>query len=345
MKVLVTGSNGFLGTALVERLIAHGERDIRCFVRPGSDRKRLDDVLGANPAGDQHSEDAGRCEVFTGSLGSVESAAEAIEGVDLIYHLAAGTGGAAADLFLNSAVASKNLLEAIVRSGRKIKVVLISSFGVYSIAPLKRGAVVDESTPLEEHPEDRDLYSYSKLRQEQLFWEYREKHGIELVVLRPGVIYGPGGSAISSRVGLQLGPVFLFLGGRNRIPLTYVENCAEAIVVAGSRPDSEGKVFNVVDDDLPTCKEYLRQYRRQVKRIRCIRVAYPVLKWLSARCLSYHVRSRGQLPAVFTPYKTASTWKGQRFTCERLKQAGWFQRVPTREGMARTFESLRARTN
>ena len=81
MKILVTGSNGFLGTALVERLIAHGERDIRCFVRPGSDQTRLEAVL--NKRGDHearcHSERSeesafasqAQPEVFTGSLATI----------------------------------------------------------------------------------------------------------------------------------------------------------------------------------------------------------------------------------------------------------------------------------
>ena len=50
-----------------------------------------------------------------------------------------------------------------------------------------------EQTALERHPEWRDHYSHAKLRQEQIFWEYQRRNGFDLVVLRPGVIYGPGG--------------------------------------------------------------------------------------------------------------------------------------------------------
>ena len=42
MKVLITGSTGFLGSALVERLLVRGEKDLRCLVRGGSDRARLE---------------------------------------------------------------------------------------------------------------------------------------------------------------------------------------------------------------------------------------------------------------------------------------------------------------
>ncbi len=117
---------------------------------------------------------------------------------------------------------------------------------------------------LEQHPEQRDVDSHSKLRQEQLFWEYHQKYGFDLVVLRPGVIYGPGGGHFSNRVGLQpLRAVPPHLGGKNLLPLTYVDNCAEAIVVAALSEGSSGQVYNVVDDDLPTSGQYLSLYKKQ----------------------------------------------------------------------------------
>jgi nucleoside-diphosphate-sugar epimerase len=272
-RVLVTGANGFLGTVLVERLIARGHRDIRCFVRPGSRRARLEEIR------DRHPDRA--IELFTGTLHAPESVLPALDGVTVLYHLAAGTGGAAADLFLSSVVASKNLLEAVVQRGG-IKIVLVSSFGVYGVADLPWGATLNENTPLEPHPEKRDLYSYAKLRQEQLFWEYQERHGFPLVVLRPGVIYGPRGTAISGRVGLSLFGLFLHLGGRNTLPLSYVENCAEALVVAGESEQAVGQAFNVHDDDLPDCRTYLRRYRRDVRPLRALSIPYGLTRMASS---------------------------------------------------------------
>ena len=52
---------------------------------------------------------------------------------------------------------------------------------------------------------------------------------------------------------------------------------------------------------------------------------------------SYHIKSKGQLPAVFTPYKTAVSWKGTRFDNSRLKRLGWQQITPTREALSSTF--------
>lgn len=334
MKALITGSNGFLGSALVERLLVHGERDLRCMVRPASNRSRLDEIAERRGIA---------LDVVIGSLASKADAARALEGVDIVYHVAAAMSGPAAEMFMSTVVASKNLLEAVAAAGRPIKVVLVSSFGVYGVADLPPGAVVNEETPLEPNPARRDLYSQAKLRQERLFWEYHRRHGFPLTVLRPGVIYGPGGNPISGRVGMSLFGIFLELGGGNPLPLSYVDNCAEAIVLAGRSEAANGQVYNVHDDDLPTCREYLRRYRREVKPLRTLPVPYAALQWVSRLVEWYHGHSKGQLPAVFTPYKTATSWKGNRFTNDKLKQLGWCPIVSTEQGIRRAFSDFKAR--
>lgn len=334
MKILVTGAGGFLGSALVERLLVAGERDLRLFVRPGGKQKKLEAIVARFPGA--------RVEYVVGSLTNPEDCARAVRGADVVQHLAAGVSGGPADLFLHSVVASKHLLDAIVAERRPIRVVLCSSFSVYGVAALGRGALVDESTPLEPFPERRDVYAQSKLRQERLFWEYREKHGLSLVVVRPGVIYGPGGGAMSGRVGLDLFGVFLHLGRKNLIPLTYVDNCADALIAAMRHPDAVGQIYNAVDDDLPTAAEYLRRFRREVRPLRVVRLPWVATLAMSAAVERYHHWSRGQLPAVFTPYKSRTVWGGNRFSNERLKAIGWRQAVPTDEGLTRAFAAIRA---
>lgn len=334
MNIVVTGAGGFLGGALVERLLAHGVREVGVVTRPGGKRTRLDEAASRYPNS--------RLRFIEANVIAPADARKAVEGADVVYHLAAAMKGAPADMYLNGVVGTKTLLEAIAAGKRKTRVVLVSSFGVYGVADQGRGALVNEDTPLESHPERRDVYSQVKLRQEQLARELAPKLGLDLVVLRPGVIYGPGGSAFSSRVGLNLFGVFLSLGGSNLLPLSYVDNCAEAIVVAGQAPGAAGQAYNVNDDDLPTCRDYLREYKKQVTPVRSVPVPYPVLKMLSVGVERYHRWSKGQLPAIFTPYKSATTWGGNQFDNSKIKTVGWKQLVPTEEGMRRTFEWLRS---
>src|ERR1700738_5218695 len=162
MKVLVTGAPGFLGRALCERLLAHGYTDIRCNVRQRADIPKLNALL------ERHAQVS--LEYCVGNLRYRDDAARVVDGVQVNFHLAAEKKGPPADLFLDSVVASRNLLDAVA-DRKPMRIVLVSSFGVYGVAGLGRGAKVNEQTVLEPHPEWRDHYSYSKLRQEQLFWE------------------------------------------------------------------------------------------------------------------------------------------------------------------------------
>ena len=330
MKVLVTGSNGFLGAALVRRLLAHGVDNPRCLLRAGSYRGRLDSII------EQHPDKS--IDIVIGSLASKEACAALLAGIDVVFHVAATMSGSAADMFMGTVVASKNLLAAMPDTA---KVVLVSSFGVYGVADLPAGAIIDEHTPLEAHPERRDIYSHTKRRQEQLFRDHQQKHGTKLTILRPGVIYGPGGSAMSGRVGLQLPGVFLYLGGNNLLPLSYVDNCAEALVVAASNDAAWGNAYNVHDDELVTARQYLNAYQQQVKQLRTLAVPFPLLRFGSHLVERYHRYSHGQLPAIFTPYKTNTTWKSHRFSNAALHSLGWRPIVSTHEGLARTFQYLR----
>ena len=257
MKLLVTGAAGFLGAALVERLLARGYTGIRCNVRRRASIPKLDEISKRFPEA--------RLEYCVGNLKSEADACRAVDGAQLIFHLAAGLRGDAADLFLDSVVASRNLLEA---SGDRqpMRIVLVSSFGVYGVATLGRRALVNEQTALESHPEWRDDYSHSKLRQEQLFWEYQRRSGFELVVLRPRRnLRTWRRSFFQPRRHNDRGRQ-LYLGGGNLLPLTYVQNCAEAVVTAGTHPHAAGQIYNVLDDDPPTCREYLRAYNKHVRR-------------------------------------------------------------------------------
>jgi nucleoside-diphosphate-sugar epimerase len=95
---------------------------------------------------------------------------------------------------------------------------------------------------MDPRPEKRgQAYCYAKARQDELVAEYAKQYGIPCVFVRPGVVYGPGNEAIHARVGLGTFGLFLHLGGSNKVPLTYVDNCAEAIVPPVSSRASTGK--------------------------------------------------------------------------------------------------------
>src|SRR4030095_11581173 len=141
-RILISGSNGFIGSKVIEILLEYGFANLRCFVRPSSRLDRLKKGLSQF--------DAGRnVELVTGDLLSREDCRKAAEGISIIYHLAAGMEKSFAGAFMNSALTTRNLMDAVLQFGKPKRFVNISSFAVYSNLDLKRGALLDESCPLE----------------------------------------------------------------------------------------------------------------------------------------------------------------------------------------------------
>ena len=239
--ILVTGAGGFIGAKVVEYLLGYGFRNLRCFARPSSNSVKLDALI------DQNRERA-KIEVLRGNLLSPEDCDAATKDVSVVYHLAAGRGEKLyADAFMNSVVTTRNLLEATLRHGCLKRFVNVSSFSVYSNRQRTPGGLLDETCPVELRPELRgDAYTFAKVKQDEILMEYGFKSGVPYVIVRPGYVYGPGRDGISNRVGIGTFGIFLHLGGGNTVPFTYLDNCADAIALAGLTPGIDGEVFGTL---------------------------------------------------------------------------------------------------
>ena len=328
-RILVTGSNGFVGAKVVETLLERGFTNLCCFVRPSSRLGRLDEVLGRFPS-------AKNVKLVSGDLLSRDDNRKAAKGVSIIYHLAAGFDKSFAGAFMNSALATRNLMDAFLQYGRPKRFVNVSSFSVYSNLRLKRGALLDETCPLEEAPQERyDAYGFGKLKQEELVREYGKRYDLPYVILRPGTIFGPGKQDLSGRVGIGTFGFFIQVGGSNLLPLTFVDNCAEAIVLAGLKPGIEGETFNVVDDDLLTSSQFFRAYKKRVTSFHSVRVPYLLAYGLCILWEAYSKQSKGQLPPAFNRRRCVAEWKGNRFSNQKIKdRLGWKPRVDMEKAMA-----------
>lgn len=338
--LLVTGASGFIGVSVVSTLLAYGYRRIRCFVRPSGNRTRLDNAIREYP------DARDSVEIVEGNLLSREDCRHAARGVAVVFHLAAGIDKSFAGCFMNSVLTTRNLLDALLEQGMPRRFVNVSSFAVYSNWTIPRGATIDEEAPLETQPQERyDPYGYAKLKQDKLVQQYHERTGLPYVIVRPGAVFGPGKTSLTGRVGIDTFGVFLHLGGSHRIPFTYVDNCADAIVRAGLVPGIDGQVFNIVDDNLPTSRSFLRQYKRRVGFFTSIPVPYPAAYLLSAAWEKYSVWSQGQLPPRFNRRRANAEWRRHAYSNRRAKELlGWTPRVPFDAAVRRYLESLPARS-
>ena len=343
--ILVTGASGFIGPRLVRSLIDLGFRNLRCFARTRSGE------LFSNPVAVRHDstarvlDQAPRVEGFRGNLLSREDCDTAIRGAAVVFHLAAGRGEKSIpEAFRNSVVTTRNLLEAAARHGCLKRFVNVGSFAVYSNRHKPDRRLLDECCPIETDPQLRgDAYTFAKTKQDELVAEYASRFAIPYVIVRPGYVIGPGNPGMSGRVGVGTFGIFLHLGGSNTVPFTYVDNCAEAIALAGVKRGVDGEVFNIVDDDLPSSREFLRMYKRNVKPLKSIYLPHFLSYALCYLWERYSAWSDGQLPSAFNRRIWHAYWKKTSYSNEKLKdRLGWKPKVPMAEALRRHLEACRA---
>lgn len=335
-SILITGATGFIGLRLVERLLARGFRNLRCFVRASSKVPHLKEIASRN--------NGVRIELIKGNLLSRVDCEYATKDVAVIYHLAAARGEKSVpDAFMNSVVTTRNLMEAALLHQKLRRFVNVSSFAVYTNQKKRCGEILDEACPTESQPETAgDAYCFAKVKQEEIVAEYGESYGMPYVIVRPGYVYGPGNPGISGRVGINLPGLFLHLGGPNPIPFTYVDNCAQAIALAGLKKGVEGEVFNVVDDDLPSSREFLRLYKRNVATFPSLYIPHVFSYALCYLWETYSAWSKGQLEPVYNRKKWHAYWKKTRYSNQKVKASlGWTPAVSMADGLHRYFQACR----
>jgi nucleoside-diphosphate-sugar epimerase len=228
---LITGATGFVGSRLAETCFWRGYT-VRALVRPGSDTKLLERQ---------------RVTMVRGDLADSAVFPDALHGAQIVFHCAAKVGdwGPVADYRAINVAALRNLLEAC----RKVplqRFVHFSSLGVYA-ARHHHGTTEAEPLPARHV----DGYTQTKVEAEQLALGYQRQHGIPVVVLRPGFIYGPRDRIVLPRLidNLRRGQVRYLGSGDRAMNTIFVGNLVEAALLAAERSDVVGQVFNLTDGE------------------------------------------------------------------------------------------------
>lgn len=302
---------------------------MRCAVRMSSDVNGLRKYIGED--------DLSRIELEPADLTNATDCETLLADCEIVYHVAAGLSGCPSSLILNSVVPTRSLFHAAADQGCR-RAVLVSSLGVYGPQHLRRGAVLDEDCPIDDAPHLRDAYTYSKILQEEVARDVAAERELPLTVLRPGVIYGDERGVLTHRIGLHFGDWLLRMGGRQRIPLTYVDNCAAAVVQAGLVEGVDGQTINIVDDELPTGREIIRRYRRSGRKLRVIGVPQFAIGWLARMNETYSNWTESQIPEVLTRHRVQAMWKSLRYSNERARRLlNWTPAVDLNMAFDRTL--------
>ena len=115
-----------------------------------------------------------------------------LDGADAVIHAAAAMAGDDDAHEHGTLAPTRAVLKALEAVSRPVRLVLVSSFSVYGFASVPEGTLLTELTPLEPEPQKRDAYTRAKLAQEELTVVAARETGLDLWLIRPGAIYGPG---------------------------------------------------------------------------------------------------------------------------------------------------------
>jgi len=320
VRALVTGANGFLGTAVVRALLAHGHT-VRALVRPVADASELDRM--------------GVTDIVRADLRTARDLPAAFEDVDVLVHLAAAFGRAEA--FPATVGGTERLLDAM-RGTDCGRVVLASTFSVYDWSSVT--GTLDETSPVTEPSAlyGRGGYAISKTWQETVTRRYAAENGWELVVLRPGFIWGRGHTDLAA-FGQRLGPVQVVIGPCGRIPMTHIDNCADLFALGADDQRATGETFNVVDGAGERIWTFLGEHLRGegIRRLRVplpYRPVYGVVRFLFDNVLGRN----DELPSILVPAQFEARMKPLRFTNRKARQLlGWEPPLDYRECLRRTW--------
>ncbi|MEM6450713.1 MAG: NAD-dependent epimerase/dehydratase family protein [Cyanobacteria bacterium P01_D01_bin.105] len=320
-KVFITGAAGFVGQYVVAAVLRAGHQ-VLANVRA---KAQVENISW---------HDHPNVTFIRQDLRQRRGLIEAVATADAVIHLAAVKSGDFYDQFAGTVIATENLLWAMKSASIK-QLVAISTFSVYDFVRIKPGQLLDENGLIEATPKNRDEYAQTKLIQEQL---YRAFEG-DVTILRPGMIYGRNNlwhALIGAEIG---GNRWLKIGGSATLPMAYVENCAEAIAAALTAPAAVGQTINIVDDNLPTQKAYLKlllAYTPAPPKL--IPVSWLVMRSIANLAWWYNQKILGgqaKLPGILVPAKLQGRFKPLKYNNQRAKDLlDW---VP-QHGLGTAFE-------
>lgn len=236
MRVLMTGATGLLGSHLLQGFQQRGEQ-IRALVLPVENAEKLI---------------ARGVEVVRGDITDASTLPAAVEGVDIIIHLAGmmGVNRPFAEYRMVNVTGTENLYRAAQAAGVR-RFVHTSSHTVYGLG---HGRFLTENDPLRPDP---DPYSLTKAEGDRLLQRLMQDSKIETVILRPGTFFGPGDRLHYGRMAWRVknGKGLIIGRGNNALPFCYVTDVAQGFLLAAYHEKAPGNIYNITNDRPMTQQE------------------------------------------------------------------------------------------
>jgi nucleoside-diphosphate-sugar epimerase len=238
MKAMITGGTGLVGRHLITSLQRRGD-SVRALVLPTEDVSWLEDQGVA---------------VYRGDIRDPQSLARPLRGVDTVFHMAAlqGVWQPIREYYKVNVTGTENVCRAALAEGVR-RLIHVSSWTIYGMA---HGRPLSEDAPAAPR---RDPYWITKAQGDLLVQRLIAQDGLPATIIRPGTVFGPGDRLNFGRIADKLcaGRGIVIGSGRNALPLVYVTDVVQGLLLSADTERAQGQAYNITNDDPMTQREFL----------------------------------------------------------------------------------------
>lgn len=249
--VAVLGGTGFIGRRVTAHLL-----DVGHTVAVMARSVRNLPELFAHP----------RVSLIRGDVRDREAIAAAVGEAGIVINLAHGGGGGSFEEIRDALVGSaRAVAEVCLEKGVGRLVHVGSIAGLYLGDP---GDVITAATPPDPHSEQRADYARAKALADAALLRMHRERGLPVVILRPGLVVGPGTSPFHSGLGAFNNEQHCigWNRGDNPLPFVLVDDVAAAVEAAGRVPDIDGRCYNLVGGVRPSARAYIAELAKRTSR-------------------------------------------------------------------------------
>jgi predicted dehydrogenase/nucleoside-diphosphate-sugar epimerase len=309
-RVLVLGGTGFIGKELLRQLTA-ARINVRLLARG----------LAGIPADLRES---GKLDCVVGDVADKAALSRAMEGIDCVFHLARANVKSWADYQEFEIEATRRVAECALEAKVK-RFIYTGTIDSYYLGA--KAGVITEATPFDAQIEHRNLYARAKAVSEGILEKMHREQRLPLVIVRPGVVIGRGGSPFHWGIGMWWSDAVcqIWGDGNNKLPLVLVEDVAAGLIRAMDADGIEGRSFNLVADPCLSAQEYLNELDR-AGRMKIQRHATPIAKFYWADMMKWVVKVAVRHPERRMPsYRDWESRTGRAvFDCSAARTTlGW----------------------
>lgn len=315
-RILVTGATGFIGSHVALRLFSEGADVVALERTVGKG-----DFLRANGI-----------RTIRGDISSPEQMGAILaSGFEVVVHLAAVLGRAPRQTHWRGNVVATQQLARLSAEADVSRFVYTSSIMVYGP---HGDADVDEETTLKAYG---DPYGDSKIASELALKGISSELGLCHVILRPGMVYGPGSSGWTVRMArwAKYGILpFLDNGSGTAFPI-FIDNLVDLLMLCIGKAEAVGQTFNAVDDGPITLAEFFGPYMDMIPTGRCLRIPGKFAVACAKLIDPFYP------PLSLTNIAIQLKGKGRVLNAKAKEILGWQPRIGMYDGMKRSERWLR----